>query len=710
MPTQRDRPGVAPGAAATIAGSGSTTSTLVEESPSAEQPQRVAASSVFIAYVTGVPSEDAALPAWANWSAEGPGVDSIWNGKDLAVGPLSAAPMTEVSAVHHLLADPTIRGRLNGAFAETWAAGEPPVVRAADVVTAEAIAAEVAAAVAEEVAAEVGGPRPPRDGWSLADAEEVFRAVAITTDRGDLLPNGVVVWNGAIGVGIGLIHPVPHRQGPMAWTAVSMYAEEFIDDDDKAAIMREWLDKYDGMATLADLQARRPAEPAAEVAEPAVEAPAIEGSGAELVIWPQEWELGAYAPVVRGEVQFQARQDWLRREARRLLDARERPPAELPEVLTLEERLQRPREPLIYRIASWQPAGTRILVAAQYKAGKTTLMGNLIASLVDGVPFLGSALIAPLPGRVLLLDFEMSPNQLDAWYEDLGIVNQDRVIILPMRGKGAAFDIRDPRCRAEWAELVRSRGVAYVILDCLRPVMDSLGLDENHEAGVFLVAFDQLLTEAGIEEGCIVQHMGHAGERARGDSRLRDWPDVTWTLVREGEDPTSPRYISAFGRDVEQHEQRLEFDRASRRLTIAGGGRREAETEDAVSTVAAAVADEPGLTGRGYERKLQMFATQKMIRAGLRQGVQRGLLRVEQPNKRDTFYHPAIPTASTASDCVNAVPATASLRIYNAVQSQTADADGDATQSACIKCGGPAPYRNPNTWLCATCEEAEGGS
>jgi hypothetical protein len=46
--------------------------------------------------------------------------------------------------------------------------------------------------------------------------------------------------------------------------------------------------------------------------------------------------------------------------------------------------------------------------------------------------------------------------------------------------------------RAEWARKLRDLDAAVVILDCLRPVLDALGLDESHDAGRLLVALDEL--------------------------------------------------------------------------------------------------------------------------------------------------------------------------------------------------------------------------
>src|SRR6185503_6838808 len=125
---------------------------------------------------------------------------------------------------------------------------------------------------------------------------------------------------------------------------------------------------------------------------------------------------------------------------------------------------------------------------------------------------------------------------------------------------------------------------------CLRPVLDALGLNEHTEVGLFLTALDALLREANIPEALVIQHMGHKGERARGDSRLLDWPDVGWTLVREkDDDPASPRFFKAYGRDVDVAEKQLAFDAATRRLSVVGAD--EGGMSRADARVAAALVD-----------------------------------------------------------------------------------------------------------------------
>ena len=245
-----------------------------------------------------------------------------------------------------------------------------------------------------------------------------------------------------------------------------------------------------------------------------------------------------------------------------------------PPGVTLREWLATPEPPLDWRIPGWQPEGSRVIVSAQYKAGKTRLVANVARSLVDGADFLGEHPVSPVAGSVALLDFEMGPRQLRAWLRDQRIENDDRVRVYALRGQCSRFNILESGIRAAWARELRESQVSYLVLDCLRPVLDALGLDEHHDAGRFLVAFDTLLVEAGVSDALLVHHMGHAGERSRGDSRLRDWPDVEWRLLRSGDDPASPRSITAYGRDVDQPKSALHFDLSTGRLTLTEGSRR----------------------------------------------------------------------------------------------------------------------------------------
>ena len=274
---------------------------------------------------------------------------------------------------------------------------------------------------------------------------------------------------------------------------------------------------------------------------------------------------------------------------------------EAPPPVSLTDLLAQPDPELVYRLEGLWPQHGRALLAAQFKSGKTTLVGNLIRSLVDETPFLGTFPPAPLDsGRVFLIDDELHQDTLRRWYRDFGIVNTDAVETVCLRGRTSTFNILDAHVRTTWANAIRQAGATVVVFDCLRPILDALGLSEDKDAGRFLVAFDELLYEAGVTEALVVHHMGHGSDRSRGDSRLRDWPDVEWRLIRDDDegvdDPSAARYFVAYGRDVDHAESRLEFDGSTRALTIGGGSRRQEKTLGDLLSVCNWVETRPGCT------------------------------------------------------------------------------------------------------------------
>jgi hypothetical protein len=341
-----------------------------------------------------------------------------------------------------------------------------------------------------------------------------------------------------------------------------------------------------------------------------------------------------------------------RRAAKRQVDQEERGAVTWPEMLTLRQRLALPMPRLAYRVADVQLKDTRNLLVAQFKAGKTTLVNNLVRSLVDGDAFLGKFRVEPITGAVAVIDTELGQPMLERWLADQNIRNADRVVPISLKGNLAAFNILDERIRQDIANRLQAIGCEYVILDCIRPVMDALGLDENRDAGRLLVAFDALLADAGITEALAVQHMGHTGERSRGDSRFRDWPDAEWQLVRQDSaDVGSARFFKAYGRDVDVMEQRLAFDPVSRHLTVAGGSRKDANATEAIAAIRDVLADAATpLSGRDIKKVLkESELTRAAIEAGLTLGVRSGSLRMAQGKQRANLYSLGITQVSRAS-------------------------------------------------------------
>jgi AAA domain len=290
--------------------------------------------------------------------------------------------------------------------------------------------------------------------------------------------------------------------------------------------------------------------------------------------------------------------------------------------ISLDRFLAIPDEPINYRIAGLWPSGGRIVLAAQWKVGKTTLTGNVIRALADGALFLNR--FQTQPAEVTLLDFEMDPRKIGDGY----VINKSNT---PLTCTCSRYAARCPAStfstpdRSQWAARIHGSDVA--IFDCLRPILDALGLDENRDAGRLLMAIDELLSEAVVPEALIVHHMGHSGERSRGDSRIIDWPDAKWKLVRENPDlENSPRYFSAYGRDVYQAESLLEFNSETRRLALVGGNRKDASSTRLLEPLLEILrGSEDGMSGRqlddamvdaGHGRNASRDARQYAVKNG----------------------------------------------------------------------------------------------
>jgi hypothetical protein len=350
------------------------------------------------------------------------------------------------------------------------------------------------------------------------------------------------------------------------------------------------------------------------------------------------------AAVLAEEIEKEARKIRVREAAqRKIRREQERDYGNL-EPIPLADFLATPDDPVKYRIDGHWPRNGRVVLAAQAKAGKPTLIGNTMRSLLDGDPFLGKFQTEPVEG-VILLDFEMDEDTIRQWLRDQQIVNVGGSTVEPLRGKASSFDILDSQTRSQWATRLHGHDVA--ILDCLRPILDALGLSEDKDAGRFLNAFDELISEAEVTEALVLHHMGHSGERGRGDSRIIGWPDATWKILRENpEDDASPRFFSAYGRGVNCAEDQLYYSPERRRLSLTGdGNRKQAQIARLRPPVMAIVKAEPGLNGAEIEAKLRedgVTFQKGQERKALAELVKLGLVIFKPGPKNSKLYYPVI--------------------------------------------------------------------
>jgi hypothetical protein len=376
----------------------------------------------------------------------------------------------------------------------------------------------------------------------------------------------------------------------------------------------------------------------------------------------------------------------------------------LPSLHRLDELLDEPDEQIRYRIDRLWPTGGRIMLNAAWKAGKTTVVGNLVRSLVDAEPFLGAYDVAATGRPVVVFDDELDLRTIRRWYRDQHIEHTDQVYVVSLRGEPGTFNLLDETLRDDWAALLLDVHAGIVLLDCLSPVLAALGLDENHPGDVrrFLTAFDTLLMRAGAEEGAVIHHAGHNGERGRGASALRDWPDAEWMLVREkpeepGDepDPSAPRYFKAYGRDVDEPEQRLNYDPNTRRLAVGGASRRTERADRHVPKVVEIVTREPGATrNRIVELLDKEGISDRKARKARERAVELGMVRVEDGPNNSKLHYPvpgavSAVTRSAAPGGGGAVTKEYRTTTHPAVTADSATALVTALDGQCTVCGEP---------------------
>ena len=254
--------------------------------------------------------------------------------------------------------------------------------------------------------------------------------------------------------------------------------------------------------------------------------------------------------------------------------------------LDTEEHLARWREPPSWELSTYldqaedtvwtvhdlMPRGSNVVLTAQFKAGKTTLILNLARCLADGDPFLGRFVISSGEGRIALWNYEVSTSMFASWLSDARIQCVDRIVGLDIRGYSMPLYVERV---AEWIiEWLSSRGVTHWILDPWGRAISGLEENSNAEVGKILDILDVIKERAGVDNLIIPAHTGRmahevGSERVRGATRLDDWADVRWILTQQD----GVRYFRAHGRNVDVEEGALTYTPLTRALTFGEGSR-----------------------------------------------------------------------------------------------------------------------------------------
>ena len=217
-----------------------------------------------------------------------------------------------------------------------------------------------------------------------------------------------------------------------------------------------------------------------------------------------------------------------------------------------------------------------------------------------------------------------------------------------LRGRVDLFNIKDEDRRQEWIDYFAAAQVKVLIIDPLDPFMANYIESDSDNLGArrMLAALDAMTEAAGIEELFIAHHMGHGPERSRGPSALRGWPDAEWFLVREktknGEEPppNAARFFLVEGRDAMVPETKLNYDQATRRLSVAGGGRVQHQITKHGPAILLIVKQAPGASTNTIISEAQLLDIPRdQARAALRGLIKDGKIRTESGPKRATLHH-----------------------------------------------------------------------
>jgi hypothetical protein len=241
---------------------------------------------------------------------------------------------------------------------------------------------------------------------------------------------------------------------------------------------------------------------------------------------------------------------------------------ETPEPLAAEDWMKQPDEDAIYRIKDLWVKGGNTFVVAPNKAGKTTLVLNVLKSLADGVKFLGRFETLAVRRKVGILNFELDERQYKRWVRKLGIANLECVRVWNL--KGQPNSLRTATSRKHFIEQLKNNDIEVLIIDPFSSAFTGQSSNDNDEVKKFLLMLDEIMKSANVEEYLLVVHASHDGSRARGASALADHPDASWFIGKIDTGGVRQRSFRAEGRDVFFEEEELVMDSDGITLNVTG--------------------------------------------------------------------------------------------------------------------------------------------
>ena len=315
---------------------------------------------------------------------------------------------------------------------------------------------------------------------------------------------------------------------------------------------------------------------------------------------------------------------------------------------SLEAARADPPSPVRQVINRLLPEGISML-AAQFKAGKTTFGIDMASCLISGEDFLNYFEVDRIAGNVGYWNMEVDESQMFEWQDRRVKTGAGRFYTAHLRGR--RMDLLHD-LTAEWAvNWLKNRDVDVWFLDPMGRM-----LDEENSSAVFNKWFQRLeaiATEARIRACLIIHHSGHAGAgmddmipRARGASAMMGNTDCNLTYRHAGAlgemPPDSRRYLSAFGRGIELWpELTLEYDYGNGSLyTVEGApGRKGDRLERGIEQIIAAIQEAGDAELNNSDLREYMIGTASDKSAAIKAALRSGRIKTEKkPGSNALFY------------------------------------------------------------------------
>lgn len=217
---------------------------------------------------------------------------------------------------------------------------------------------------------------------------------------------------------------------------------------------------------------------------------------------------------------------------------------------------------LIESLALWE---STVILFAQAKVGKTTLVFNLIRAIADEVPFLNAFDVSETKGKVGFLNYELTEDLCRVWAKRIPVTNAERIVFWNLRGLNNPFRSRE--AMKEFAAQVLPLGVETLVLDPLSGAFIG-DTNNNDEVKRFFLNLEEFKVLAGVKHLFVMVHAGNDATKPRGATTLRDHPDAIWSMTKNA---AGLRFFKAEGRDVSLDEGVLTFDEGSGLLTFEEG-------------------------------------------------------------------------------------------------------------------------------------------